>query len=98
MKTNIILISILVILAALLYPFILAALGEIAGVFFGGMVALGAILFVGFILTVVFLGTGLPVGAIFGLVGLIMLAVAFPILAPLFIVLLPIVILIKLVT
>lgn len=76
---------------------LLGVVGAIAGLAFGIVVALGALLFVGFILTVVFPGTGILVGAILGLVGVILLAVALPVLAPLFLVLLPIVMLIKLV-
>ena len=79
------------------FPVLLGVVGAIAGLAFGIVVALGALLFVGFILTVVFSGTGILVGAILGLVGIILLAVALPVLAPLFLVLLPIVILVKLV-
>lgn len=52
----------------------------------------------GFILTVVFSGVGLLVAGIIGLVGVILLAVALPFLAPLFIVIIPVVLLLKLVT
>jgi len=61
------------------------------------MVALGVVLLVGFILVLVFSGVGLLVPGILGLVGIILLAVALPILAPLFFVILLVVILIKLI-
>jgi hypothetical protein len=98
MKTQVILIAILVLLTALMMPFLLGIVGAIAGLAFAFMIAIGALLLVGFIVAVVLSGPALIVGAILGIVGVVLLALALPLLAPLFLVLLPIILLIKLIS
>ena len=98
MKTAILVLCGLLIVAAICLPMILAAVGVIGGILlflFGG---LGLLLFIGFIFAVIAAGARLLVFGIFGLIGVILLAIALPILAPLFIVLIPVIILIKLVS
>jgi hypothetical protein len=97
-KNDILTIAILVVLAAVLLPIMLKAIGAVVGLAFGFLIAVGVILLVGFILVLVFSGVGLLVPGILGLVGIILLAVALPILAPLFFVVLLVVILVKLIS
>ena len=85
---QILLIAFLVIAAALFLPFLMKMVGAIVGMTLGIVITLGVLLFVGFVLIVAFSGAGILVGGILGLVGVILLALALPILAPLFIVLL----------
>ena len=98
MKKNILIIALLIIIAALLLPFIFKAVGALVGLAFGFAVVFGVLFFAGFILLIVFSGAGVLAAGVIGLVGVILLALALPILAPLFIVLLPIIILIWLIT
>ncbi len=98
MKKDILTIAVLVILAALLLPVILKVVGAVVGLAFGAVVAIGALLFAGFIVVLVFSGVGLLIPVILGVVGVVLLAVALPVLAPLFFVVLLIVILVKLVS
>lgn len=79
---------------SLFFPGLIGAFG---GITVGILSTIGALLLVGFILTVVFSGVGLLVAGTIGLVGVILLAIALPFLAPLFIVIIPVVLLLKLV-
>ena len=68
----------------------------LGGAFFGGLITIGVLALVGFVLLLVFSGIGLLVVGILGLVGVILLAIALPFLAPILIVLVPIAIIAKL--
>jgi hypothetical protein len=96
-NSQILLIALLVFFAALLLPFLLHVVGAIVGITFGIVITLGIVLFIGFILVIAFSGAGILVGGILGVVGVVLLALALPILAPLFIVLLPLILLVWLV-
>ncbi len=79
----------------LAFPVILKAGGAILGAGIGIVAALGAAAFVAFVLLMVFGGAGILVIGAVGLVAIILLAVALPFLAPLFIIALPVFILVK---
>lgn len=96
MKNNILLIAVLILLAALFLPFLIKVVGALVGLAFGVVTALGVLMLAGFILIVAFSGAGILSGAVLGLVGVILLALALPFLAPLFIVLLPVILLVRL--
>lgn len=98
MKTNIVVIALLVLLAALAFPFLLHLVGALVGLAFGIAVALGVLLLVGFVLVAVFSGAGILTAGILGLVGVILLALALPVLAPLFLVLLPVILILWLIS
>jgi hypothetical protein len=96
MKNPILMLCVFIVLAALFLPVILHLVGAIGGIVLGILAALGAALFVVFILVLVLSGAGLLVAGVLGLVAVILLAIALPVLAPLLIVLIPVAILIKL--
>lgn len=97
MRKNIIILCLLIILVALFFPVIIDLIGALTGILLAFAITVGTLLFTGFILLVVFSGVGLLLAGVVGLVGLTLLAVALPFLAPLFIVLLPVIILLKLI-
>ena len=97
MKSSIFFLCVLVILAALVLPKLLAVVGVIGGLFLGLIVALGIILLVVFILGLTVSGIGLLAAGVLGLIGVVLLAIVLPFLAPLFLVLIPIGIIIKLI-
>ena len=79
---------------SLLFP---GLISTFSGITIRVLGSIGAFLLVGFILFVVFSWVGILLAGIIGLVGVILLSVALPFLAPVFIVIIPIVILMKLV-
>jgi hypothetical protein len=88
--------SIGIFLVALGCSFLLPSfLGIVSATTLGIVGAIGGILLAIFIIAVVFLGVGILISAILGLVGVILLAIALPFLAPFLIVIIPIVLLIK---
>lgn len=97
MKGSIFFLCVLVILAALVLPKILAVVGVIGGLFLGLIVALGILLLVVFILGLTLSTVGLLTAGVLGLIGVILLAIVLPFLAPLLLVLIPIGIIIKLI-
>lgn len=98
MLKSVILLCIGILLVALGFSLFFPGLVEaLSGITIGILAIIGSILLVGFILTVVFSGVGILLAGVFGLVGVILLAVALPFLAPLFIVIVPVVLLMKLV-
>jgi hypothetical protein len=97
MKTSIVGIALLFLLAALIFPFLLHVAGAIAGLAFGIAVTLGVLVFAGFVIVAVLSGAGILVGGILGIVGVALLFLGLPIFAPLFIVLLPVILLVWLV-
>jgi hypothetical protein len=97
MVTSILGLCIIILLVALgISLFVPGLIGTFSGIVVSVLAAAGALFLAGFIIVVVFSGVGLLVAGIIGLVGVILLALALPILAPLFIVIVPIVILLKL--
>ena len=97
MVRNIVGLCIGIILVALGLSLIFPGLiGTFSGITVGILATIGALLLVGFIHIIVFSGVGLLIAGIIGLVGVILLAAALPFLAPLFIVIVPVVLLIKL--
>lgn len=94
---SIIVIVLFLLLAALIFPFLLHMIGAAVGLAFGAVITIGVLLLVGFVLVAALSGAGILCGGILGLVGLILLALALPVLAPLFIVLLPLILLVWLV-
>jgi hypothetical protein len=96
MKISLLTLCVLIVLAALFMPFILKLACVLGGVAIGILAALGAVLFVVFILLLVLSGTGLLAAGVLGLVAVLLLAIVLPVLAPLLIVIIPVAILIKL--
>jgi len=97
MKMSILILCGLLVLAAIFLPMILATVGIIGGVLLFVFAGLGGLLLVGFIIALVVAGARLLFLGVLGLIGVILLAIALPILAPLLLIIIPVAILIKLV-
>jgi hypothetical protein len=96
MKKNVLILILLVIIAALFLPKLLGIIGALTGLTIGLFAGIGGLLLTIFVLIAAFSGTGLLVFGILGLVGVILLAIALPLLAPFLFVIIPVIIIIKL--
>ncbi|MBN1779611.1 hypothetical protein JW948_00660 [bacterium] len=96
MKNGLLVLCLIIVAAAIGMPLLEGLIGAVVGIAIAPVAAIGGLLLAGFIVLIVFSSLGVVGLAVMGVVGAVLLAVAVPLLFPLFIVIIPVALLLKL--
>ena len=96
MRNGLLVLCLIILAVAVGMPLLHELIGAVGGVIIAPLAVAGSLLLAGFIVMLVFTGVGVIGLAVLGLVGVILLTLAIPLFFPLFIVIIPIALLLKL--